>query len=113
LATASVVVLIGMQVAGLFAAGKGSFTRCMGWPLWQVVGGDRYAWLQGARLATAVVAAEMLLGLVIRGGGFGLGVAATYSVIAVALLWALGLLAAVARVERVRADDARPEAVSV
>lgn len=33
--------------------------------------------------------------------------------IAVALLWALGLLAAVARVERVGADDVRPETVSV
>jgi cytochrome c oxidase assembly protein subunit 15 len=138
LATASVVVLIAMQVAGLFAAGKGSFTRCLGWPLWQIVDGDRYPWLQWVRIASALFAAalvvatavtasrherlrpwgigvgalfaaEMLIGLQIRGGGTGIWTAAAYSVVACLLLWSLGLLTAVARVERVAADAERRE----
>jgi cytochrome c oxidase assembly protein subunit 15 len=130
LAVAAVVVLIGMQVLGLFTAGKGSFTRCMGWPLWRIVETDRSAALQWLRLGVAVVgaglvvatavtaarherlrswgigigvlfAAEMLIGLQLRGGGFGIWIAAAYSVTASVLLCSLGLLIAVARVERV------------
>jgi cytochrome c oxidase assembly protein subunit 15 len=142
LPAAGVVVLIGMQVMGLFTAGNGSFTRCLGWPMWQLVEGDRYRGLQALRLGTATLAAalvigtvmvslrqerlrrwgigigvlfavEMLLGLEIRDGGFTMAVAAAYSVVAVALLWGLGLLTAVARVERVTADGAplQPAAV--
>jgi cytochrome c oxidase assembly protein subunit 15 len=142
LPAAGVVVVIGMQVMGLFTAGNGSFTRCMGWPMWQLVEGDRYPGLQALRLGTATLAAalvigtvmvslrqerlrrwgigigvlfavEMLLGLEIRDGGFTMAVAAAYSVVAVALLWGLGLLTAVARVERVTADGAplQPAAV--
>jgi cytochrome c oxidase assembly protein subunit 15 len=142
LPAAGVVVLIGMQVMGLFTAGNGSFTRCLGWPMWQLVEGDRYRGLQALRLGTAILAAalvigtvmvslrqerlrrwgigigvlfavEMLLGLEIRDGGFTMAVAGAYSVVAVALLWGLGLLTAVARVEPVTADGAplQPAAV--
>lgn len=142
LAGAAIVVLIAMQVAGLYTAGKGSFTRCMGWPLWQIVDGDQRPWLQVVRLVLAGVAAalvigivllsvghqrlrpwaaglalllgsELALGLVIGGGGSSHGLRASYSVIAVALLWGLGLFSAVARAELVAAAPSTPESVSV
>jgi cytochrome c oxidase assembly protein subunit 15 len=136
LAGLSVTVLVVMHVTGIFAAGTGSYTRCMGWPLWRLIAGDPHPWLQGLRLGlaglgaalvvtTAMLAArserlrrwgivlaslfgaEMVLGLVIRARGLDDGVAAAYSVLAVALLWCLGLLTAVARAARV-APDAAP-----
>ena len=129
LAAMSVVVLVVMHVTGIFAAARLSYTRCVGWPLWQLIGSDLHPWLQCVRLGlagigaalvvtTAVVAmrnerlrrwgialatlfaAEMVLGLVIRAGGINAGVAAAYSVLAVALLSCLGLLTAVARSAR-------------
>jgi cytochrome c oxidase assembly protein subunit 15 len=135
LAAMSVLVLVVMHVTGIFAAARLSYTRCVGWPLWQLIGSDLHPWLQGVRLGlaglgaalvvtTAVVAlrnerlrrwgialaalfaAEMVLGLVIRGGGINAGVAAAYSVLAVALLSCLGLLTAVAWSARVDTDAA-------
>lgn len=129
LAGAAVVLLIVMQVAGLFVAGPGSFTRCMGWPLWQQVTGDGHPWLQAVRLGLAALAAaavigtallcgqherlrpwglglggllvaELAMGLVIGAGGSGSGLRAVYSIVAVALLWGLGLFTAAARAER-------------
>jgi heme A synthase len=102
----------------------------MGWPIWRLIDSDLHPWLQYLRLGlggigaalvvtTAVVAtrseglrrwgivlatlfaAEMVLGLVIRAGGINAGVAAAYSVLAVALLSCLGLLMAVASAARV------------
>jgi cytochrome c oxidase assembly protein subunit 15 len=125
LSATSIVVLIVMHVTGIFAAGHLSFTRCMGWPMWQMIDGDLHPWLQAVRMglgalgavlvvATAVAAmqterlrrwgiaivilftAEMILGLVIRSGNLTSPLAATYSVLAVALLWSLGLTAAFA-----------------
>jgi heme A synthase len=49
----------------------------------------------GAAIATLLVA-EMILGLVIRTGDLAPAVASVYSVIAVGLLWSLGLLTAFA-----------------
>jgi cytochrome c oxidase assembly protein subunit 15 len=123
LSALSVAVLILMHVAGIFAAGHLSFTRCMGWPMWQIIDTDLHPWLQAVRLGMAVLgaalviatavraartaslrrwgiaiallfAAEMILGLWIRTGQLTSAVAAIYSVLAVALLWSLGLLAA-------------------
>jgi cytochrome c oxidase assembly protein subunit 15 len=125
LAGLSVIVVVVMHVSGIFAAARLSYTRCMGWPIWQLIDTDLHPWLQTVRLGlaglaaalvitTAVVAArsqrlrlwgiviatlfaaEMVLGLVIRSGGINAGVAAAYSVLAVALLSMLGLLMAVA-----------------
>lgn len=125
LSATSVAVLIVMHVVGIFTAGHMSFTRCMGWPMWLLIDGDVHPWLQGTRLVlaalgvvlvvtTAVAAmrtpllrrgaiaiatlftAEMILGLVIRTGEFTPTVASIYSVMAVALLWSLGLTMAVA-----------------
>ncbi|HEY8654845.1 MAG TPA: hypothetical protein VIL87_17390 [Dermatophilaceae bacterium] len=125
LAAMSVIVLVVMHDTGIFAAGPLSYTRCMGWPIWQLIGTDLRPWLQVLRLGlaglgavlvitTAVMAArtqrlrkwgiaigtlfaaETMLGLVIRAGGINAGVASAYSVLAVALLSCLGLLMAVA-----------------
>jgi cytochrome c oxidase assembly protein subunit 15 len=125
LAALSVTVLVVMYVTGIFAAGPHSYTRCLGWPIWRLIGSDLHPWLQVLRLGlaglgvalvatTAVVAArterlrrwgsvlailmaaEMVLGLVIRAQELSAGVAAAYSVLAVALLWCLALLTALA-----------------
>jgi len=133
LAATSLTVLVVMHVTGIFAAGPSSYTRCMGWPIWQLIGSDLHPWLQSLRLGlgglaaalvvtTAVVAArnerlrrwgivlatlfagEIVLGLVVRAGGISTGVAAAYSVLAVALLSCLGLLMAVAWSARVATD---------
>ena len=125
LAAASISVVVMLHVTGIFVAAPHSYTRCMGWPIWRLIDSDLHPWLQYLRLGlggvgaalvltTAVVAtrserlrrwgvvlatlfiAEMVLGLVIRSGGINAGVAAAYSVLAVALLSCLGLLMAVA-----------------
>ncbi len=120
IAATSVGVLIVMHVTGILAAGRSSYTSSMGWPLWEIIASDRYPWLQVLRLvlagvavvlvvATAVLAtrawlrgwglaiasaliAELLLGVLIRTQGLHLGLAATHSVLAVALLCGLGVL---------------------
>jgi cytochrome c oxidase assembly protein subunit 15 len=133
LAATSLVVLFAMHVTGIFAAGHLSYTRCIGWPIWQLIGSDLHPWLQGLRLglaglgaalvlSTAVMAtrherlrgwgivlatlfaAEMVLGLVIRAGGINAGVASAYSVVAVVLLCGMGLLMAVAWPSRADTD---------
>ena len=133
LAAMSVIVLVVMHDTGIFAAAPLSYTRCMGWPIWQLVGTDLHPLLQGLRLGlaglgavlvitTAVMAArterlrtwgivvgtlfaaEMVLGLVIRAAGISAGVASAYSVLAVALLSCLGLLMAVAWSAQVDTD---------
>jgi heme a synthase len=132
LAAASIAVVVMLHVTGIFVAAPLSYTRCMGWPIWRLIDSDLHPWLQylrfglggvGAALVvtTAMVAirsdrlrrwgivlatlfaAEMVLGLVIRAGGINAGVAAAYSVLAVALLSCLGLLMAVASSARAAA----------
>lgn len=126
----SLSVVVAMHVTGIFAAGPSSYTRCLGWPIWQMIDTDLHPWLQALRLGlgglgavlvvtTAVVAArserlrgwgivlatlfasEIVLGLVIRAGAINAGVASAYSVLAVALVSCLGLLMAVAWSARV------------
>lgn len=140
LAAMSVIVLIVMHDTGIFAAAPLSYTRCMGWPIWQLIDTDLHPWLQVLRLGlgglgavlvitTAVMAArterlrrwgiaigtlfaaEMVLGLVIRAGGINAGVASAYSVLAVALLSCLGLLMAVAWSAQVDTDATALETV--
>jgi len=139
LAAMSLAVLVTMHVSGIFAAGKGSYTRCLGWPIWQRIDSDLQPWLQNVRLglaglgavlilSTVVVAArddrlrrwgialgalfaaEMVLGQVIRAAGLNKGAAAGYSVLAVALVSCLGLLMAVTWPTReVAATEATPQ----
>jgi hypothetical protein len=66
-------------------------------------------WAAGLAL---LLVAEVALGLVIGGGGSSQGLRAGYSVIAVALLWGLGLFTAVARVERLTAAFSTQEPVA-
>jgi cytochrome c oxidase assembly protein subunit 15 len=130
LAAATLGVLVAMHVSGIFAAGTGSYTRCLGWPLWKTIDGDLHPWLQTTRLGLAGVAAALLvatvvvtfryeplrgwgvvfaallgvetvLGIDLRAGTAGLSVATAYSVTAVALLWSLALFTAVAGTARV------------
>ena len=134
LAAMSVIVLVVMHDTGIFAAGPLSYTRCMGWPIWQLIDTDLHPWLQVLRLGlaglgavlvitTAVMAArterlrrwgivigtlfaaEMVLGLVIRAGGSMPEWPPAYSVLAVALLSCLGLLMAVAWSAQVETSD--------
>jgi cytochrome c oxidase assembly protein subunit 15 len=123
LAATSLAVVIVMHVTGIFAAGPHSYTRCLGWPIWALIDNDLHPWLQDIRLGLAVLAAvlvvftaiaagrdqrlrgwgiligalfaaEMVLGLVIRARVLNTGVAAAYSVLAVALVSCLGLVVA-------------------
>jgi cytochrome c oxidase assembly protein subunit 15 len=129
LAGMSVATVIVLHVTGLFAAGSGSYTRCLGWPLWRLYGGDLHPWLQRGRIGLAAVAAvlivgtcltalqvvrlrplgaavgvllgaEMVLGLEVAAPGRSTLSAAAYSVVAVALLSSLGLLTALASASR-------------
>ena len=139
LAAMSLAVLVAMHVSGIFAAGKGSYTRCLGWPIWQRIDTDLQPWLQNVRLGLAglgavlvlttvvvavrddrlrrwgialgtLFAAEMVLGQVIRAAGLNKGAAAGYSVMAVALVSCLGLLMAVTWPTReVAATEATPQ----
>jgi len=137
LASSSLTVLVAMHVTGILAAGPNSYTRCMGWPIWQRIDTDLHPLLQDLRLGlaglgaalvitTAVVAvrnerlrrwgivlatlftAEIVLGLVIRSWELDTGVAAAYSVLAVALVSCLGLLMTVAWSSARVATDATP-----
>jgi cytochrome c oxidase assembly protein subunit 15 len=124
LAAMSTTVVIAIHVTGIFAAGPHSYTRCLGWPIWTLIGSDLHPRLQDLRLGLAglgavlvvttagaawrnerlrrwgiviatLFAAEMVLGLVIRAHDLNTGVAAAYSLLAVALLSCLALLMAV------------------
>lgn len=65
--------LVVMHLAGLVVAGKTqtgdfmSYTRCLGWPMWQVLEVDRYSGLQLGRIVLAVGAAVLLIVTVVRG----------------------------------------------
>lgn len=62
-----------MHLTGLVVAGKTqtedfmSYTRCLGWPMWQVLDVDRYAGLQLIRIGLAVLAAALVVTTVVRG----------------------------------------------
>lgn len=133
LAAMSLAVLVAMHVTGIFAAGPRSYTRCLGWPIWQQIGSDLHPWLQNLRLGLAVMGAallvstaalaarndrlrwwgillatlfgaEMVLGQVIRARELNSGVAAAYSFLAVAMLSCMGLLMATTWPARVATD---------
>jgi heme A synthase len=52
--------------SGVLVAGPGSLTRCVGWPLWQILPDDRPGWPQVARLALAALAALLVVALVVQ-----------------------------------------------
>ena len=130
-AWAAVGTLFVMHIASLYAAGAGSYTRCMSWPVWELLTADRtgnFA-LQVARMVLAVaavgliilatrsaredaslrrpaVAVNVLLAVVLLTGVTirltgSDDLGVPYSVATVGLLWALVLLASRASLERV------------
>lgn len=67
LAGATVVTLIVMHLLGALVAGKtesgwASFTRCVSWPMWDILDVDRWPLLQGVRIGLAVLAIGMIAG---------------------------------------------------
>jgi cytochrome c oxidase assembly protein subunit 15 len=60
---ATVAMVIVMHLFGIVVAGKGSFVRCLGWPVWRIVGSDLYPGVQAVRIVLGVIAGAMLLGV--------------------------------------------------
>jgi len=53
-------------VSGVLVAGKGSLTRCLGWPMLRVMGNDLPGWPQAARLLVAALASVLIVALVVN-----------------------------------------------
>ncbi len=124
LAWVSVTVMVAMHLVSLFAAGAGSYTRCLSWPVWELLAADRPASgsAQVIRIGLAIAAACAVLATswharnqaALRAPAIGTGVllaivlllglalrvthsdqlGVPFSVATVALLWTQGLLAA-------------------
>jgi cytochrome c oxidase assembly protein subunit 15 len=62
-AWATQVIVILMHLLGIVVAAKGSFVRCLGWPVWRIVESDAYPALQGVRIALGLLAAALLIGV--------------------------------------------------
>lgn len=115
----SVAALVGAHLVALWAAGAGSYTRCMSWPVWTLVPGDdatltlvrsvlyvlaitaigaaaRSSWHRSPRLAAALVG--LTIGLIVLGLIIGYGhvriLGFAYSTLTVTLLALLVLVAA-------------------
>jgi cytochrome c oxidase assembly protein subunit 15 len=58
-------VVIVMHLLGIVVAGKGSFVRCLGWPVWRIVESDAYPALQGVRIALGLVAVALVVGVLV------------------------------------------------
>ena len=52
-------------VSGVLVAGKGSLTRCLGWPMGRMMSNDLPGWPQAARLLMAVVASVLIIAVVV------------------------------------------------
>lgn len=63
--------VVAMHLVSLFAAGPGSYTRCLSWPVWDLIAADHAAsgTLQIVRLGLAVVAAAVIIATVVRALG--------------------------------------------
>lgn len=112
-----------VHVTGVFAAGKGSLTRCVSCPVWKIVEIDGPVWLQVTRMvlaaaaiamivaalvtglrtdgirwyavvAAALLVIELAIGLVIRNQGTTYALSSVYAFSMVALLWTMTLIAA-------------------
>lgn len=139
-AFAALAVIVPMHLLGIVVAGAGSYTRCMGWPAWQIGDADGLGWLQAVRVALAVVgvvlvvttalraawepavagwgrtllivlAGEMLLGALLVTRGLTALTAAAYSIMAVTLVVCLALTAATASTQTEATEEAVPAEV--
>ena len=66
LAWAATVTVIAVHLVGIVVAGTGSLVRCLGWPVWRMVGSDGAPALQWARIGLGLAAAGLLMALVLR-----------------------------------------------
>ncbi|WP_116115868.1 COX15/CtaA family protein [Austwickia chelonae] len=134
---AGLAVLLVMHTSGVLVAGTGSFTRCMGWPIWRLIDTDGLPAVQVGRIVLAAVATVLILAVVISGrdradlrpwsvalvlawmvelvtgvvmGGQRLssGGAALYSTAAVVILWTLTVITAKATVAPVSVSEGEP-----
>jgi heme A synthase len=55
-----------LYVSGILVAGRGSLTRCVGWPFWTLLPDDLAGWPQVARLVLAAVTVLLIVWLVVR-----------------------------------------------
>jgi heme a synthase len=55
-----------VMVSAVLVAGKGSLTRCLGWPMWRVLAVDLPGWPQGIRLLLAGAAGLLILATVVQ-----------------------------------------------
>jgi cytochrome c oxidase assembly protein subunit 15 len=55
-----------LYVSGILVAGRGSLTRCVGWPFWRLIPTDAAGWPQVARLGLAAAIAILLVALVMH-----------------------------------------------
>jgi cytochrome c oxidase assembly protein subunit 15 len=53
-------------VSGILVAGKGSLTRCLGWPMWGIMSNDLPGWPQGVRLLVAGAAAVLISAAIVQ-----------------------------------------------
>jgi cytochrome c oxidase assembly protein subunit 15 len=63
LAWVSVTLMVAMHLISLFAAGKGSYTRCLSWPVWELLAADRSA--SGSAQVIRLILAVAALGAVV------------------------------------------------
>jgi heme a synthase len=61
----TLIAVYAVYVGGILVAGKGSPTRCLGWPMWQIMAHDVAGWPQVARLVIGTVAAILVVAVVL------------------------------------------------
>jgi cytochrome c oxidase assembly protein subunit 15 len=66
LALFTVAAVFTVHVSGVLVAGKGSLTRCLGWPMWRLLPDDLPGWPQVVRLCLSVVAALLIVAVVLQ-----------------------------------------------
>jgi heme a synthase len=69
LTLAALVALLAMYAGGILVTGKGSFTRCLGWPIGPVIATDLAGWPQTARFALAALTGLLIVAVVAQGLG--------------------------------------------
>ena len=75
-----------VYVGGILVAGKGSPTRCLGWPMWRIVANDVSGWPQVARLVIGIGAAVLIVAVVLQGWRSGAGMRRVATWLAAAFL---------------------------
>jgi cytochrome c oxidase assembly protein subunit 15 len=69
LTLAALAALLAVYAGGVLVAGKGSFTRCLGWPVAPMIATDLAGWPQTARFALSALAGILIVAAVAQGLG--------------------------------------------